>query len=201
MLLRCCLSNNRLLPAVVARSHGTVRSFRSTAASRDKILAVLYPDPITGYPPDYPRSSIPQITSYPDGQTTPSPSRIDYTPGELLGCVSGELGLRKFLQENGHELVVTADKDGPDSEFESHLPTAHYVISQPFWPAYLTEERISKAKLLKASITAGVGSDHVDLDAAMKHNIDVCEVTYCNSISVVRFRLFQKHVWYQAVTC
>ena len=151
---------------------------------QDKVLAVLYPNPIEGYPPKYPRNSLPEISSYPDGQTMPSPSGIDFLPGELLGCVSGELGLRKFLEANGHELVVTADKDGPNSEFESHLATAHYVISQPFWPAYLTADRIAKAKNLKASITAGIGSDHVDLDAAMKHKIDVCEVTYCNSISV-----------------
>ena len=33
------------------------------------------------------------------------------------------------------------------------------------------------------AITAGIGSDHVDLQAAMDHNIDVMEVTYCNSVS------------------
>lgn len=103
---------------------------------------------------------------------------------ELLGCRSGELGLRKFLEDAGHEFVVTADKDGEDSEFDQHLPTAHYVISQPFYPTYMTAERIAKAKNLKAAITAGIGSDHVDLQAAMANSVDVCEVTYCNSISV-----------------
>ena len=34
------------------------------------------------------------------------------------------------------------------------------------------------------AITAGIGSDHVDLQAAMDHKIDVVEVTYCNSRSV-----------------
>ncbi len=52
--------------------------------------------------------------------------------------MSGELGLRKFLEQAGHELVVTSDKDGPDSVFERELPDAEVVISQPFWPAYLT---------------------------------------------------------------
>ena len=66
-------------------------------------------------------------------------------PGELLGCVSGELGLRPYLEAAGHELVVTADKDSTDSEFERNLPDAEVVISQPFWPAYLTAERIAKA--------------------------------------------------------
>jgi formate dehydrogenase len=48
----------------------------------------------------------------------------------------------------------------------------------------LTEEKINTAKNLKMAITAGIGSDHVDLQAAMNNNIDVVEVTYCNSRSV-----------------
>jgi formate dehydrogenase len=79
---------------------------------------------------------------------------------------------------------VTSDKDGPKSVFERELTDTEIVISQPFWPAYLTAERIAKAPKLKLAITAGIGSDHVDLDAAMKRGITVAEVTYCNSISV-----------------
>ena len=63
-----------------------------------KIVCVLYDDPVDGYPPKYARADIPKITKYPGGQTTPSPEEIDFKPGELLGCVSGELGLRKFLE-------------------------------------------------------------------------------------------------------
>ncbi len=149
-----------------------------------KVLAVLYDDPINGFPPKYARDDIPKIDHYPGGMTTPSPSRVDFKPGELLGSVSGELGLRKFLEDAGHELVATSDKDGSDSTFEKELPDAEIVISQPFWPAYLTEDRIAKAKKLKLTITAGIGSDHVDLEAAMKRGITVAEITYSNSISV-----------------
>jgi formate dehydrogenase len=149
-----------------------------------KILCVLYDDPVDGYPPSYARDDIPKIERYYDGQTTPSPRQIDFKPGELLGSVSGELGLRKFLEGAGHELVVTSDKDGPDSVFERELPDADVVISQPFWPAYLTAERIAKAPKLKLALTAGIGSDHVNLQAAIEHGITVAEVTYCNSISV-----------------
>jgi formate dehydrogenase len=148
------------------------------------ILCVLYDDPVSGYPPEYPRDGIPRIEAYHDGQTTPTPEAIDFTPGELLGSVSGELGLRSFLEERGHDLIVTADKDGPDSVFEQELPAAEIVISQPFWPAYLTAERIAKAPGLKLAVTAGIGSDHVDLQAAIDGGITVAEVTYCNSISV-----------------
>jgi formate dehydrogenase len=37
---------------------------------------------------------------------------------------------------------------------------------------------------LKLAVTAGIGSDHVDLEAAMNRGITVAEVTYSNSISV-----------------
>src|SRR5690349_8461790 len=149
-----------------------------------KVLCVLYDDPVDGYPGSYARDEIPRIASYPGGQTTPSPHAIDFTPGQLLGSVSGELGLRRFLEDAGHTLVVTSDKDGPDSVFERELPDADIVISQPFWPAYLTRERIAKAKKLKLAITAGIGSDHYDLQAASEAGLTIAEITYSNSISV-----------------
>jgi formate dehydrogenase len=148
------------------------------------VLCVLYDDPVDGYPQSYARDDLPKIERYPGGQTTPTPERLDFTPGELLGSVSGALGLKTFLEERGHRLIVTSDKDGPDSEFERMLPEADIVISQPFWPAYLTAERIAKAPNLKLAVTAGIGSDHVDLQAAMDRGITVTEVSYSNSISV-----------------
>ncbi|TIO10871.1 MAG: NAD-dependent formate dehydrogenase [Mesorhizobium sp.] len=149
-----------------------------------KVVCVLYDDPVDGYPSNYARDGLPKLNRYPGGQTLPTPKAIDFEPGVLLGSVSGELGLRPFLESAGHSLVVTADKDGPDSVFERELGDAEIVISQPFWPAYLTRERIAKANKLKLAITAGIGSDHVDLQAAMDRGITVAEVTYCNSISV-----------------
>jgi len=149
-----------------------------------KVLCVLYDDPVDGYPKSYARDDIPKVEQYPDGQTLPSPKGIDFRPGELLGSVSGELGLRRFLEGRGHAFVVTSDKDGENSVFERELPTAEIVISQPFWPAYLTAERIARAPNLKLAITAGIGSDHVDLQAASERELTVAEVTYSNSISV-----------------
>ena len=149
-----------------------------------KVVCVLYDDPVDGYPLAYARDSIPKVDRYPDGQTTPSPHAVDFEPGQLLGSVSGELGLRSYVEGLGHTFVVTSDKDGPGCTFERELVDADIIVSQPFWPAYLTAERIASAPDLKLAITAGIGSDHVDLQAAIDRGITVAEVTYSNSISV-----------------
>ena len=156
-----------------------------------KVLCVLYDDPKGGMPESYPLSDLPKIDKYPDGMTLPNPQGRDFTPGELLGCVSGELGLRKFLEERGHSLVVTSDKDGEGCTADKELVDSDIVISQPFFPYYVTREKMESAPLLKMAITAGIGSDHVDLQAAMDHNIDVVEVTYCNSRSVAEHIVMQ----------
>lgn len=168
----------------LVRPCGAARTLATSASRHGKVLVALYPDPEQGYPPKYARDSIPTIAGYADGQTAPTPSAVDFTPGELLGCVSGELGLRKFVESRGHTLVVTSDKDGEGCEMEQHLHDAEVVISQPFWPFYLTRKRMEMAPKLRMALTAGIGSDHVDLQAAMDRGVDVAEVTYCNSESV-----------------
>ena len=149
-----------------------------------KVVCVLYEDPKGGAPLTYARDTIPEIEDvdrlgyfYLPRRT---PAAVDFRPGELLGSVSGELGLRKFLEDRGHQLVVTSSKDGPDSEFDHELHDADVVISQPCWPAYMTEKRFARAPKLKLCITAGIGSDHVDLDAACKHGVTVAEASYAN---------------------
>jgi formate dehydrogenase len=124
-----------------------------------KVVCVLYDDPVDGYPKSYPRDDLPKIDRYPDGQTLPTPKSIDFKPGAMLGSVSGELGLRKYLESNGHTLVVTSDKDGAGSVLDRELPDTEMI-------------------------TAGIGSDHTDLQAAIDHGVTVAEVTYSNSISV-----------------
>jgi formate dehydrogenase len=106
-------------------------------------------------------------------------------PG-LLGTTENELGLRKWLEDQGHTLVTTSDKEGENSTFDRELVDAEIIITTPFHPGYLTAERLAKAKKLKLAVTAGIGSDHVDLDAANKTNggITVAEVTGSNVVSV-----------------
>ena len=162
-----------------------------TNSAAQKVLCVLYDDPVQGFPPNYARDSIPTLSQYPDGQSMPSPTAIDFTPGQLLGSVSGGLGLENFVKSQGHQFVVTSDKDSADSVFDREILDADIVISQPFWPAYLTAERIAKAPNLKLAITAGIGSDHVDLQSAINRDMTVAEVTWCNSISVAEHAVMQ----------
>ncbi|KAJ9622291.1 formate dehydrogenase (NAD+) [Taxawa tesnikishii (nom. ined.)] len=92
---------------------------------------------------------------------------------KLLGTTENELGLRKWIEEQ-------------ELKFDQELTDAEVIITTPFHPGYLTAERLAKAKKLKLAVTAGVGSDHVDLNAANKTNggITVAEVTGCNVVSV-----------------
>jgi len=105
---------------------------------------------------------------------------------KLLGTTENELGLRKWIESQGHTLVTTSDKEGENSKFDQELVDAEVIITTPFHPGYLTAERLAKAKKLKIAITAVIGSDHVDLDAANKTNggITVAEVTGSNVVSV-----------------
>jgi formate dehydrogenase len=100
---------------------------------------------------------------------------------EILGSAENALGLTDFLKEKGHEFVVLPDKE---AGLDNHLPTTDILITTPFWPAYVTKERISKALNLKIILTAGVGSDHIDLAAAAAHKITIAEITGSNVVSV-----------------
>ncbi|KAM5542657.1 hypothetical protein V8D89_003618 [Ganoderma adspersum] len=102
----------------------------------------------------------------------------------LLGTIENQLGIRQWLESQGHEYIVTDDKEGPNSVFQQHIKDAEILITTPFHPGYLTRELVAKAKNLKVCVTAGVGSDHIDLDAAVERDIQVLEVTGSNVVSV-----------------
>ncbi|KAH7339363.1 D-isomer specific 2-hydroxyacid dehydrogenase [Rhizoctonia solani] len=103
----------------------------------------------------------------------------------LLGTTENKLGIADWLKERGHELVVTSDKEGPNSVFQKELADAEVLITTPFHPGYLTADLIKKAPKLKLCITAGVGSDHVDLNAANEKKITVAEVSGSNVVSMI----------------
>ncbi|KAK6155184.1 hypothetical protein DH2020_009432 [Rehmannia glutinosa] len=109
----------------------------------------------------------------------------------FLGCVENALGIREWLESQGHQYIVTPDKDGPDSELEKHMSDLHVLITTPFHPAYVTAERIKKAKNLQLLLTAGIGSDHIDLKAAADAGLTVAEVTGSNVVSVAEDELMR----------
>ncbi|KAH6792123.1 formate dehydrogenase [Perilla frutescens var. hirtella] len=109
----------------------------------------------------------------------------------FVGCVENALGIREWLESQGHQYIVTPDKDGPDCELDKHIPDLHVLISTPFHPAYVTAERIKKAKNLQLLLTAGIGSDHIDLKAAADAGLTVAEVTGSNVVSVAEDELMR----------
>ncbi len=119
--------------------------------------------------------------SYPGGPTAKE------VP-ELLGCAENALGLKEFVRQQGHELVTTSET-GPG--LEPLLQDATVVIATPFWPAYITRERLAKMPNVKLLLTAGVGSDHFDLAAAAERGLTVGEVTGSNVVSVAEHVLMQ----------
>lgn len=110
---------------------------------------------------------------------------------DFVGCVENALGIREWLESQGHQYIVTPDKDGPDCELDKHIPDLHVLISTPFHPAYVTAERIKKAKNLQLLLTAGIGSDHIDLKAAADAGLTVAEVTGSNVVSVAEDELMR----------
>lgn len=51
---------------------------------------------------------------------------------ELLGTTENELGIRKWLEDAGHTLVTTSDKDGENSKFDQELVDAEVIITTPY---------------------------------------------------------------------
>lgn len=107
---------------------------------------------------------------------------------ELLGCAENALGLREFVRSRGHELVTTTET-GP--ALDPILADAAVVIATPFWPAYITRERLAQMPNVRLLLTAGVGSDHFDLAAAAERGLTVAEVTGSNVVSVAEHVILQ----------
>ncbi len=63
------------------------------------------------------------------------------------------------------------------TELEKHIKDMEILITTPFHPAYMTKERLQKADKLKLIMTAGVGSDHIDLNTAADKGMTVVEVS------------------------
>jgi formate dehydrogenase len=118
---------------------------------------------------------------YPGGAAADDP--------EVLGCAENNLGLRETLEEEGHELVSTTEREGEG--LMEHLRDANVLITTPFWPVYVTSEMLGEASNLELILTAGVGSDHMDLGEAAERGITVAEITGSNTVSVAEHAAMQ----------
>ncbi len=49
----------------------------------------------------------------------------------MLGTTENELGIRKWLEDQGHTLVTTSDKEGENSKFDQELVDAEVIITTP----------------------------------------------------------------------
>lgn len=118
---------------------------------------------------------------YPGGDAADNP--------DVMGSAEQALGLREKLENEGHELISTTDLEGGD--LDKHLPDTEVLITTPFWPLYVDEQTLDSAQNLRLILTAGVGSDHVDLGAAAERNITVAEITGSNTVSVAEHAVMQ----------
>ena len=118
--------SSRSVPAAPEAVSGTVKAASTPNSSQDSamatVLCVLYDDPVDGYPPAYARDEIPTIDSY-DGSR-----RRRRRSDRLHARRASRQRLRRARTARfprgarATALVVTSDKDGPDSVFERELP-------------------------------------------------------------------------------
>src|SRR4051794_20249100 len=71
---------------------------------------------------------------------------------QLLGCAENALGLRDWLEGEGHELVSTSAREG--DELTRELADAEVLVTTPFWPVYVDQEMLEAAPELKLVLTA-----------------------------------------------
>jgi formate dehydrogenase len=118
---------------------------------------------------------------------------VSYPPSEsadvdVPASADNALGLRPWIEEQGHTLVTTSDTG---DELDRELTDAEVLITTPFWPVYLDDDRLKRAESLRLVITAGIGSDHTDPETAKAHGVTVAEVTGSNVVSVAEHNVLQ----------
>lgn len=105
-----------------------------------------------------------------------------------LASAERALDLRDRLPSGKHTVIGTTETG---EALDEELADADVLVTTPFWPVYLDESRIRKARKLGLVINAGVGSDHIDREAAGRHGVSVAEVTGSNVVSVAEHNVLQ----------
>lgn len=74
--------------------------------------------------------SFPESKLYPSSHLIQGFEHAKEQP-RLLGTTENELGIRKWLEDQGHTLVTTSDKEGENSQFDRELVDAEVIITTP----------------------------------------------------------------------
>ena len=113
----------------------------------------------------YSQKALPNRKEYTNGMNLVSPKKIDFTPGRLVGYISRVLGLTKSLEDSGHNLKVTSDKDREGSQAEKGLIDDALIIHQPFLSHYQSGKGVESAFNFKRVVIQDTGSSQVDLES------------------------------------
>jgi formate dehydrogenase len=102
------------------RQPNAFRTLTASASQQGKVLLVLYDVGQLLHP----AHARPLTTSQGHEHAQQEP--------RLLGTTENELGIRKWIEDQGHTLVTTSDKEGKGSEFDKHLVDAEVIITTPY---------------------------------------------------------------------
>lgn len=72
---------------------------------------------------------------------------------ELLGTTENELGIRKWLEDQGHTLVTTSDKEGENSKFDQELVDSEIIITTPY-ATHIVSGSIQADKIVSTPATS-----------------------------------------------
>ena len=81
----------------------------------------------------------------------------------FAGCVENELGLRQFLEERGHEYIVTDSKEGEGNELDKYLPDID-IVSPRFYRTSIAPTTISQQFCINSSPRWSCQESHWALD-------------------------------------
>ena len=108
-------------------------------------ICVLYDDPVVDIPNPMPATVCRAGTLSRRPDACPRPRRSISRRGNSWAAFPANWGCASSWKRPATNWSSPPTRTAPDSTLDKELPDAEIVISQPFWPAYMTAERIAKA--------------------------------------------------------
>ena len=120
------LFTQRVASRTATSQIGGVRTLTASSSRQGKVLLCLYD--VSIFPID---QSLLSLEQPPDNTSSPQGKEHAKQEPRLLGTTENELGIRKWLEDQGHTLVTTSDKEGESSVFEKEMVDAEVIITTP----------------------------------------------------------------------